>query len=76
MHLLWCLGNGSANITLELDVLDIDVAYEVATLEHEETALHGSLIADLHFLPFCGEGDVGIFTVAPVAQFAVKLACL
>ena len=69
------LRNGLAYITLKLDVLDIDVAYEVATLEHEEATLHGGLIADLYLFPFCRERNIRIFAIAPVTQFAVELTC-
>ena len=77
MALLLCEGDGLvALIALELDFADIDVAHEVATLEHEKAALDSCGIADFYLLPLGGEGDVGVFAIAPVAQLAVKIACL
>ena len=75
--LLLCLGNSNARrISLELDFFDIDVAYEVATLEHEETALNCCRIGHFHILPFCGERNIWIFSIAPVAQFSMQFSII
>ena len=76
MHLFPGLGDGLAYIALKLDALDIDVAHEVATLEHEETVVHRGLIVDFHILPFGRKGNLGIGSATPVAQFGVEVAGL
>ena len=72
--LLLRLGDGLTLVALKLDGLDVDVTHEVAALEHEEAVLHECLILDLNVLPLGGEGYVGVFSVAPVAQLAVELS--
>ena len=63
-------------ITLELDLPDIDVAHEVATLKHEETVLHGCRITDFDILPIGRERDIGVFAISPVTELAVEIAGL
>ena len=70
--LLCGLGNSLSCKTLDLDVLDEDVTHEVATLKHVEVVRHDGLVFNSHILPLCGEGNIGIFSVAPVAQFTMQ----
>ena len=72
VHLILCSGNRLTFISLKLDVLDKDIAYEITTLKHEETTFHDSFIFNLHIFPFCCESNIRIFSIVPVTQFTVK----
>ena len=71
VHLFLGQRNSSSFVTLELDVLDIDITYKVTTLQHKEAALHNTLIFYCHVLPFGSKGNIRIFSIAPVTQLTV-----